>query len=123
VRTFQPKGRYKGFDENHRSDAELLRRFLNLKCKIVGVGEDRNRLEQSVKSLGLSQQVISTGKLTRENISLLPRGRVRHAELGEGLESGFSLACGIPVVGSKVDGSYEVLLDGQLGRLVRSERA
>jgi glycosyltransferase involved in cell wall biosynthesis len=29
-----------------------------------------------------------------------------------------ALACGIPVIGSKVDGSREALLDGQLGRLV-----
>jgi len=29
-----------------------------------------------------------------------------------------ALACGIPAVGSKVDGSRETLLDGKLGRLV-----
>jgi len=29
-----------------------------------------------------------------------------------------ALACGVPVIGSKVDGSHEALLDGQLGCLV-----
>ena len=29
-----------------------------------------------------------------------------------------ALACGVPVIGSKVDGSREALLDGQLGCLV-----
>jgi len=29
-----------------------------------------------------------------------------------------ALACGVPVIGSKVDGSREALLDGQLGRPV-----
>jgi hypothetical protein len=29
-----------------------------------------------------------------------------------------ALACGVPVIGSKVNGSREALLDGQLGRLV-----
>jgi phosphatidyl-myo-inositol dimannoside synthase len=28
------------------------------------------------------------------------------------------MACGLPVIGSKVDGSREALLEGQLGRLV-----
>ena len=47
-------------------------------------------------------------------------GFVRHAHSGEGfgiviLEA---LACGIPVIGSKVDGSREALLNGRLGALV-----
>ena len=29
-----------------------------------------------------------------------------------------AVACGVPVIGSKVDGSREALLDGKLGRLV-----
>jgi phosphatidylinositol alpha-1,6-mannosyltransferase len=29
-----------------------------------------------------------------------------------------ALACGIPVVGSSVDGSRDALLDGELGRLI-----
>jgi phosphatidyl-myo-inositol dimannoside synthase len=29
-----------------------------------------------------------------------------------------ALACGVPVIGSKLDGSHEALLDGQLGCLV-----
>jgi len=30
----------------------------------------------------------------------------------------FTVACGVPAIGSKVDGSREALLDSQLGRLV-----
>jgi hypothetical protein len=39
---------------------------------------------------------------------------------GEGFGIVFleALACGVPVIGSKVDGSREALLDGQLGRPV-----
>jgi hypothetical protein len=48
-------------------------------------------------------------------------GPGRHAELRRGVFGVVfleALACGVPVVGSEVDGSREALLDGQLGCLV-----
>jgi phosphatidylinositol alpha-1,6-mannosyltransferase len=103
--------RYKAFDEVIEAMPELLRRFPNLKYMIVGDGDDRSRLEEKVKSLGLSQQIIFADSGTRESISLLPRGRIRHAESREGFGIVFleALACGVPVIGSKVDGSHEAL--------------
>jgi glycosyltransferase involved in cell wall biosynthesis len=89
---------------------------------IVGDGDDRGRLEEKVKSLGLSQQVIFAGKiLEHEKAShyCLADAYVMPSH-GEGFGIVFleALACGVPVIGSKVDGSREALLDGQLGRLV-----
>jgi phosphatidyl-myo-inositol dimannoside synthase len=49
---------------------ELLRRFPNLKYMIVSDGDDRSRLEEKVKSLGLSEQIIFAGKISkREKVS------------------------------------------------------
>jgi phosphatidylinositol alpha-1,6-mannosyltransferase len=114
--------RYKGFDEVIEAMPELRRRFPNLKYMIVGDGDDRSRLEEKVKSLGLSKKVIFTGKIPEQEKAshyCLADAYVMPS-YGEGFGIVFleALGCGIPVVGSKVDGSREALLDGQLGRLV-----
>jgi glycosyltransferase involved in cell wall biosynthesis len=56
------RGRYKGFDEVIEAMPELLRRFPNLKYMIIGDGDNRGSLEEKVKSLGLSEQMIFAGK-------------------------------------------------------------
>jgi glycosyltransferase involved in cell wall biosynthesis len=50
ARAFQPKGRYKGFDEVIEVMPELLRRFPNLKYMTVGDGDDCGRLQEKVNS-------------------------------------------------------------------------
>lgn len=113
---------YKGFDEVIEVMPELLRRFPNLKYMVVGDGNDRGRLERKTASLGVSEQVIFTGRI-------LEHEKVSHYSLadayvmpcyGEGFGIVFleAIACGVPVVGSKVDGSREALLEGRLGHLV-----
>ncbi|HYF98351.1 MAG TPA: glycosyltransferase family 4 protein, partial [Coxiellaceae bacterium] len=88
----------------------------------AGEGDDRTRLEQKAKDLGLSGRAIFMGLVNEAekadiyrlaNVFLMP-GR------GEGFGFVFleALACGIPVIGSKVDGSREALLEGKLGCLV-----
>jgi glycosyltransferase involved in cell wall biosynthesis len=114
--------RYKGFDEVIDVMPELLRRFPTLKYMIVGEGDDRRRLEKKVSALGLSKEVMFTGRIPEQE-------KASHYSLadayvmpsyGEGFGIVFleAMACGVPVIGSKVDGSREALLDGQLGRLV-----
>jgi phosphatidylinositol alpha-1,6-mannosyltransferase len=116
------KERYKGFDEVIAAMPELLRRFPTLVYMIVGDGDDRHRLEQKARSLGISEQVIFAGRITEvEKVSYhcLANAFVMPS-YGEGFGIVFleALACGIPVIGSKVDGSREALLEGQLGHLV-----
>ena len=113
---------YKGFDEIIEVMPRLLQQMPDLRYLIVGDGSDRARLEAKVKALGLSAQVIFAGRIPEAE-------KVAHYNLadvfvlasrGEGF--GIALieaaACGIPTVGSTVDGSREALLDGQLGQLV-----
>jgi glycosyltransferase involved in cell wall biosynthesis len=114
--------RYKGFDEVIESMSALLIRFPTLKYMIVGDGDDRDRLERKARSLGLSRQVIFTGRIPEhEKVSHYGLADVYvMPSYGEGFGIVFleALACGVPAIGSKVDGSREALLDGQLGRLV-----
>ena len=114
--------RYKGFDEVIDVMPELLRPFPTLKYMIVGDGDDRSRLEKKASALGLSKQIVFAGRiLEQEKAShyCLADAYVMPS-YGEGFGIVFleAMACGVPVIGSKADGSRDALLDGQLGRLV-----
>jgi hypothetical protein len=80
------------------------------------------RLEEKANSLGLSDKVVFTGRISESE-------KVAHYNLADAYVmpstgEGFGIvlieaaACGVPVVGSRVDGSREALLDGRLGHLV-----
>jgi phosphatidylinositol alpha-1,6-mannosyltransferase len=117
-----PNERYKGFDQVIDVMPQLLERFPKLKYIIVGDGTDRHRLERKAKGLGLSENVIFTGHIQESE-------KVAHYNLADAYVmpstgEGFGIvlieaaACGIPVVGSKADGSREALLNGRLGHLI-----
>jgi phosphatidylinositol alpha-1,6-mannosyltransferase len=114
--------RYKGFDEVIEVLPELLKPFPDLKYLIVGDGHDRARLEAKVKAFGVSDHVTFTGYIAESE-------KAAHYNLADAyvmpsMGEGFGIvlieaaACGVPVIGSCLDGSREALLDGQLGRLV-----
>src|SRR5262249_5863031 len=114
--------RYKGVDEVIEVMPCLLRQLPNLRYLIVGDGSDRARLEAKVRLQGLSDYVIFAGhipeaeKVAHYNLAdiyVMPS----HGE-GFGIALIEAAACGIPVIGSSVDGSRDALLDGELGRLV-----
>jgi phosphatidylinositol alpha-1,6-mannosyltransferase len=114
--------RYKGFDEVIAAMPELLRRFPTLKYLIVGDGADRQRLESKARTTGVSNEVVFAGRI-------LESEKVAHYNLADAYVmpssgEGFGIvlieaaACGVPIVGSRIDGSREALLEGRLGLLV-----
>lgn len=114
--------RYKGFDEVLELMPELLKEFPRLIYLIVGEGTDLARLKEKALRLGVDSKVIFTGRIPEEE-------KAEHFKLadayvmpsrGEGFGYVFleALACGIPVLGSFLDGSREALRDGMLGALV-----
>jgi asparagine synthase (glutamine-hydrolysing) len=133
--------RYKGFDEVLEILPALARQIPNLAYLIVGDGLDRPRLVQKARSLGLfvadfacaraplsdppSPMVVFAGRIPEQE-------KAEHYRLadayvmpshGEGFGIVYleAMACGVPVVGSKKDGSREALRNGELGILVDPE--
>jgi glycosyltransferase involved in cell wall biosynthesis len=114
--------RYKGIDEVIDVMPRLLRQWPDLRYLIVGDGSDRARLEARARAHGLSDYIIFAGRIAEAE-------KVAHYNLADvyvmpSHGEGFGIAlieaasCGIPIVGSSIDGSRDALLDGQLGRLV-----
>ena len=117
--------RYKGFDEILEALPTLIKREPTLCYLVLGDGDDRSRLEAKAKFLGLADRVHFAGYVDEEE-------KVDHLRLGDvfampGRGEGFgivyleAMACGIPVVGSQLDGSKDALLDGKLGTLVNPD--
>jgi glycosyltransferase involved in cell wall biosynthesis len=114
--------RYKGVDEVIDVMPRLLRQLPDLRYLIVGDGSDRARLEAKVRAQGLTDYIIFAGRIAETekvahynlaDVYVMPS----HGE-GFGIALIEAAACGIPVVGSSVDGSREALRDGQLGRMI-----
>ena len=135
--------RYKGFDEVIEVLPRLARQFPGLTYLVCGDGRDRARLMEKARLLRCGVIDFSSGrKLVHEPRSDAPSfprviftGRVAEAEKaahyrladcyvmpssGEGFGIVYleALACGIPVIGSRADGSREALREGKLGILV-----
>lgn len=114
--------RYKGVDEVLEAMPALLKRVPPLKYLVAGDGPDRPRLEAKAKSLGLADRVVFTGMVDESDKADLFRLADAFVMPGRGEGFGFvfleALACGVPAVGSKLDGSREALRDGLLGELV-----
>jgi len=114
--------RYKGIDEVLQILPSLAQAVPNIAYLVVGDGSDRARLEQKARQLGLEERVIFAGRISEEEKP--DHYRLADAYVmpssGEGFGIVFleALACGIPVIGSKIDGSRDALLDGRLGILV-----
>jgi phosphatidyl-myo-inositol dimannoside synthase len=117
-----PQERYKGFDEVIDLMPRLLKQFSTLKYLIVGDGADRPRLEAKVGALGLSKNVVFAGHIAESekiaHYNLADAYVMPSSGEGFGIVLIEAVACGVPVIGSKVDGSREALLQGRLGRLV-----
>jgi glycosyltransferase involved in cell wall biosynthesis len=113
---------FKGFDEVINLMPQLKALVPGIVYMAVGDGTDRARLRQKADDLGLSRDVIFTGYIPEEEKA----DHYRAADAfvmpsrGEGFGIVFleALACGIPVLGSRVDGGRDALMDGQLGLLV-----
>ena len=114
--------RMKGIDEVLEVLPDLLRRSPRVTYVVMGDGSDKKRLVEKAHSLGVADSVVFTGRIDeREKVD---HYRLMHAFVMPSRWEGFgivfleAIACGIPAVGSVVDGGREALRDGDLGILV-----
>lgn len=114
--------RCKGFDEVMEVLPVLARQLPNIAYLIAGDGPDRPRLKEKARTLGVQDRVVFAGRISDEekadhyqlaDVYVMPsRGE------GFGIVLLEAMACGVPVIASKVDGSREALRNGELGELV-----
>jgi glycosyltransferase involved in cell wall biosynthesis len=114
--------RYKGFDQIIDLLPTLLARIPPIVYLIVGDGDDRVRLAEKAESLGVSDHVVFAGFVPEAEKAAYYRLAEAYVmpSRGEGFGIVFleAMACGIPVVGSILDGGREALQNGELGILV-----
>lgn len=117
--------RHKGVDEVIAVLPRLLNRFPDLVYLVAGGGDDIPRLQQKATSVGVSDQVVFTGRVDEVEKSDYYRLADAFALTGRGDGFGFvlleAMACGVPVVASVLDGSQEAVLNGELGFLVNPD--
>jgi glycosyltransferase involved in cell wall biosynthesis len=112
----------KGFDRVMRLLPNLANTLPNVAYLIVGDGDGRSELEEEARRLGVADRVIFTGRIPEDEKSAHYRLADVYVMPGRGDGFGFvfleALACGVPVVASKADGSREAVRGGELGELV-----
>jgi glycosyltransferase involved in cell wall biosynthesis len=114
--------RYKGLDRVIQAFSDVRRSLPDARLAFVGKGDDRPRLEQLVRSLGLEGSISFEGFVSEEEkVRWLRRA---HALVypspreGWGISTTEAAACGTPVLASDSDGLREAVRDGSNGFLV-----
>lgn len=113
--------RYKGIDEIIEVMPALLAGDPAFIYLIVGDGDDRPRLQAKAAALGVAESVVFTGFVAEAEKADHLRLADVFAMPGRGEGFGIvyleALACGVPAVGSQLDGSREALRAGEIGEL------
>jgi len=118
----------KGFEYLMKACGVLKRKSINFQCIIIGEGPLRGKLENLRDNLGLKGLVTMPGLVDQEQI----KGRLEDASVfvapsviaENGDRDGIpnvileAMAMGVPVVGTKVSGIPEVVINGETGVLV-----
>lgn len=109
---------YKGVDVTIRGLPKILQVFPEVKYLVIGRGDDRDRLEQLARDLGVAEQVVFAGFVPTK--ALVAHYRVADAYImpsqeGFGIVYLEAMACSKPVLSGDADGSADPLQDGRLG--------
>lgn len=108
--------------------AQFKAHGVDFRCTLIGEGEDRPKIEEQIDRLGLSEQVILTGRQPRQRVrELLAEADVMvlpSIVTNKGKKEGIpvalmeALATELPVIATKISGIPELIVDGETGMLV-----
>lgn len=116
---------YKGQDRIITLLPKLISKFPDLVFMIVGDGNDRARLEEIVTTLTLQEHVIFAGRVPEnekvDHYNLADAFAMPSSSEGFGFVFLEAAACGLPVLGGRIDGSRDALVDGRLGVMIDPE--
>ena len=109
---------HKGVDVTIRAIPAIAKVFPQVKYLVIGRGDDRPRLEQLAKDLGVGDRVVFAGFIPTSD--LVEHYRIADAYImpsqeGFGIVYLEAMACGKPVLAGDADGSADPLQDGRLG--------
>ncbi len=107
--------------------SRLVAKYPRIRLKILGDGNDRERLEKMVKELKLENHVSFLGRIPRDetasyyqeaSVFVLP-------SLNEGMSNAMleALASGLPIIATDTGGSQELVADGENGFIVEMKSA
>lgn len=114
--------RYKGHDRVIAALKRLAAAHPDLDYVIVGDGDDRARLEQLARQLGIAERVHFAGRVS--DSELVDYYRLADVFVMPSTKEGFGIvfleaaASGLPVIGGDADGSADPLADGARGAMV-----
>ncbi len=113
--------KYKSVEHLLQAFRDLDKEFEGLKLDIIGDGDDRERLENVAKSLGIDGKVTFHGFIPEnDKAPLLQKMRFvvnTSSKEGWGLTVVEANACGIPVIAADVPGLRDSVIDGKTGLL------
>ncbi|MCG3175519.1 MAG: D-inositol-3-phosphate glycosyltransferase [Candidatus Omnitrophica bacterium] len=114
--------RYKGHDRLIVLMPRILEKVPEALYVIAGGGDDRPYLASVAERCGVSSKVRFIGRVPDEDLPDLYRSSDLYVmpSTGEGFGIVFleAAACGLPVIGGRLDGSADALRDGLAGTLV-----
>jgi phosphatidylinositol alpha-1,6-mannosyltransferase len=114
--------RGKGHDELIAGWPAVRARVPDAELWIVGDGDDRSRLEERARSLGVADAVRFLGRVSDTELSELYRRASLFAmpsrQEGFGLVYAEAMWHGLPCIGSTADAAGQVIVDGETGLLV-----
>lgn len=113
--------KYKSIDHLIRALPPVVREFPSIRVVIAGDGDDRPRLEQVAREVGVAGSVEFTGFISEERkVELLQQMWFKvatSAKEGWGLTVTEANACGTPVIASDVPGLRDAVRDNETGLL------
>ena len=121
----------KGFDILLQAAALMKRQGMRFRLHLIGEGTLRPHIEQQIHTLGLKGDVLMRGLLVREEVRnayhqaacVALAARITPEGDRDGIPNTLAeaMACGVPVVASRLEGISELVEHGVSGLLVRPE--